>query len=163
MSLPSRQFSRALSAPALAAAPVLIALMTLVVLMAGGNGAMAQQILAPLRALEMAHDGQVTIIDIRRPDEWRKTGIPTGAERATVRFSRGTARFLRRIAELTNGDKSKPIALICAAGVRSKHASRLLRNRGYTRVMDISEGMLGNARGVGWLRRDLPVSRCKGC
>ncbi|MBT4044076.1 MAG: rhodanese-like domain-containing protein [Rhodospirillaceae bacterium] len=139
------------------------ALMALAILMAGGNGAMAQQIVAPLRALEMVRDGQITIIDIRRPDEWRRTGVPTGAEQATVSFSRGTARFLKRIAKLTNGDKSKPIALICAAGVRSKHASRLLRNRGYTQVMDISEGMLGNARGVGWLRRDLPVSHCKGC
>ena len=160
MTVPWRLFLRALPAPGWAVAA---ALMMLVVLMAGMNGAMAQQIIAPEQALDMARDGQVTIIDIRRPDEWRKTGIPTGAERATVRFSQGAAVFLRRIAKLTNGDKTKPIALICAAGVRSKHASRLLRNRGYSQVMDISEGMLGNAKGIGWLGRDLPVSRCDGC
>ena len=123
----------------------------------------AQGIVAPKDALRMARDGQITIIDIRRPDEWRKTGVPYGAARATVHFSRGAGKFLRRIAELTGGDKSKPIALICAAGVRSKHASRLLRNRGYEVVLDISEGMQGNHIGVGWLRRGLPVNDCLDC
>ncbi len=131
--------------------------------MIGPGGAVAQAIVAPDAALVMARDGQVLIIDIRRPDEWRETGIPTGAERATVRPSRGANRFLRRIAQLTRGDKDMQIALICAAGVRSKHASRLLRSRGYTGVMDISEGMLGNGKGAGWLRRKLPVSFCKDC
>ena len=91
--------------------------------------------------------------------EW----VPAGARRATVRFNRGPAAFLRRIAILTEGDKSKPIALICAAGVRSKYASKLLQNRGYTQVLDISEGMLGNGKGAGWLARDLPVTDCADC
>ena len=168
MSIPGRQVSRALPDPrsaisrtiAIAAAGTL---MLGILLFAGSNVAMAQQVIAPERARDMARNGEVMIIDIRRPDEWQETGIPSGAERATVSFNRGTAKFLRRIAKLTEGDKSKPIALICAAGVRSKHASQLLRNRGYTQVMDISEGMLGNERGAGWLRRKLPVNRCGDC
>ncbi len=164
MTDPWRNFSRTL--PALGLAVVFAAaaiLMTLGYLATGLNGAMAQQIIAPARALEMARDGRVMIIDIRRPDEWRKTGIPSGAERATIRSIHGAVKFLGRVAKLTNGDKTTPIALICAAGVRSKHASRLLQNRGYTQVMDIREGMLGSANGIGWLRRDLPVSRCEDC
>jgi len=129
----------------------------------GGPSVRAQQIVAPGDALAMARAGQVTIIDIRRPDEWRDTGIPQGAKRATVQFSRGTSKFLARIAKLTGGDKSQPIALICAGGVRSKHASRLLKNRGYTQVLDVSEGMLGNQHGAGWLRRGLPVRPCTDC
>ena len=127
------------------------------------NTAMAQVIIAPDQALQLARGGDITIIDIRRPDEWRKTGIPLGAERATVRFNRGANSFLRRIAQLTGGDKTKRIALICAAGVRSKHAIRWLSNRGYTQVLDISEGVQGNHRGVGWLARDLPVNACEDC
>ncbi|MDA1100918.1 MAG: rhodanese-like domain-containing protein [Proteobacteria bacterium] len=166
MMVPWRRFISVPSVAGLApavAAMAAVALMTLVALAASANEVMAQQIIMPGRALEMARDGRIMIIDIRRPDEWQKTGIPTGAKRATIRFGRGTEAFLKRIAKLTKGDKTKPIALICAAGVRSKHASRLLHETGYTQVMDISEGMLGNAEGGGWLRRDLPVSHCKGC
>ena len=163
MTIAWRLLPHALPRPIVIAFTIAVALMTLFDVAMGANGAWAQGIVAPAQALRLAHDGQVTIIDIRRPDEWRKTGIPTGAMRATVRFNRGVAKFLKRMAELTDGDKSKPIALICAAGVRSKHASRLLRNRGYTQVMDISEGMLGNGKGAGWLRRDLPVSPCSEC
>ncbi|MFP6697327.1 MAG: rhodanese-like domain-containing protein [Alphaproteobacteria bacterium] len=117
----------------------------------------------PDQALQLARGGQVTIIDIRRPDEWRQSGLPAGAERATVRLSRGPNEFLHKIAKLTQGDKSKPIALICAAGVRFGYAAKLLASRGYTQVMDISEGMLGNGHGAGWLARDLPISIFKDC
>jgi len=120
-------------------------------------------ILTPVEAQSRAERGELTIIDIRRPDEWQNTGIPTGAERATIRFTGRAQRFLAQIDALTRGDKSMPIALICAAGVRSKHASALLRQRGYTNVHDISEGMLGNGRGGGWLQRNLPTMPCTDC
>jgi len=127
------------------------------------TAAIAQAVIAPDQAWRMARAGEITIIDIRRGDEWLETGLPQNAERATVRFARGPGEFLRRIAKLTKGDKSQPIALICAAGFRSKYAARLLANRGYSHVLDISEGMLGNDRGPGWLDRDLPVSACTDC
>ncbi len=125
--------------------------------------ATAQTVITPDQAHRMALEGEVTIIDVRRPDEWRDTGLPAGAERATVHFTRGPTAFLRRIAKLTKGDKNKPIALICAAGVRSKYASNLLQKRGYTQVLDISEGMLGNNKGAGWLGRALPTEACSDC
>lgn len=82
--------------------------------------------------------------------------MPAGAERATVRLSRGPNEFLHKIAKLTQGDKSKLIALICAAEVRFRYAAKLLASRGDTQVMDISEGMLGNSHGARWLARGYP-------
>ena len=120
-------------------------------------------ILSAAQANDLAGSGAVTIIDIRRPDEWRATGIAAGARRATIDYARGTGRFLDRIRKLTKGDKDRPIALICAAGVRSKHAAALLRRQGYTAIADISEGMTGSPRGVGWIKHGLPVSRCGSC
>ena len=134
----------------------------LAVLLIFAPAALSQTAVSPDQALQLARGGQVTIIDIRRPDEWRQSGLPAGTERATVRLSRGPNEFLHKIAKLTQGDKSKPIALICAAGVRSGYAAKLLASRGYTQVMDISEGMLGNGHGAGWLR-DLPISIFKDC
>lgn len=135
----------------------------LAVLLIFAPAALSQTVVSPDQALQLARGGQVTIIDIRRPDEWRQSGLPAGGERATVRLSRGPNEFLHKIAKLTQGDKSKPIALICAAGVRSGYAAKLLASRGYTQVMDISEGMLGNGHGAGWLARDLPISIFKDC
>jgi rhodanese-related sulfurtransferase len=130
----------------------------------GSAGAEAvQKLLSPDAALHMSQTGAVTIIDIRRPDEWRTTGIVPGAKKATIDFGRGTGRFLNRIKRLTNGDKSTPIALICAAGVRSKHAAALLRRHGYTAVADISEGMTGGVHGAGWIKRGLPIASCRAC
>ncbi len=135
----------------------------LAVLLIFAPAALSQTVVSPDQALQLARGDPVTIIDIRWPDEWRQSGLPAGAERATVRLSRGPNEFLNKIAKLTQGDKSKPIALICAAGVRSGYAAKLLASRGYTQVMDISEGMLGNGHGAGWLARDLPISIFKDC
>lgn len=119
--------------------------------------------LSAAEARELAAGDGLTIIDIRRPDEWRKTGLPAGAAQATIRFGRGPADFLGRMRTLTGGDQDRPIALICAAGVRSAYAAKLLREQGYTRVYDISEGMLGSDAGPGWLASGLPTRSCDGC
>ncbi len=123
----------------------------------------AQDVVSARAALERQRSAAVTIVDIRRPDEWRKTGVPAGAARATIRSPLGNRGFLDRIAEITGGDRSKPIALICAAGVRSRHAAKLLREEGYTRVSDIHEGMFGSGSGPGWLDRGLPTEACPNC
>ncbi len=119
--------------------------------------------LTAAQALERARAGTVTIIDVRRPDEWAETGLPARAERATIRSPRGNRGFLDRVAEITGGDRSAPIALICARGVRSHHAANLLRQRGFKNIYDVNEGMLGNARGSGWLRQGLPTTACTDC
>ena len=135
----------------------------LAVLLIFAPAALSQTVVSPDQALQLARGDRVTIIDIRRPDEWHQSGLPAGTERAMVRLSRGPNEFLHKIAKLTQGDKSKPIALICTAGVRFGYAAKLLASRGYTQVMDISEGMLGNGHGAGWLARDLPISIFKDC
>jgi len=148
------RFRRLAAAVLIGLAAALIALPAL----AGTDGTVS-----PDEALQQASRGELTIIDIRRPDEWRASGVPAGAAQATVNFSRGSADFLARIRQLTDGDKSAPIALICAGGVRSRHAARLLRSRGYDNVLDIDEGMFGSAAGPGWLRRELPLEACSSC
>ena len=59
------------------------------------------------------------------------------------------------------GDKTRPIALNCAAGVRSARAARILAAYGFKNIQNVSEGMLGRPdAGPGWLKRGLPVSPC---
>ena len=113
----------------------------------------------------LAQVGELTIIDIRRPSEWRKTGVPEGSVGISLQnFSRKVrGEFLGDVLAAVDGDKDNLIALICASGGRSAWALALLQEAGFSRVHDISEGMFGNGKAAGWLARNLPVSVCKGC
>lgn len=112
--------------------------------------------IGPDAAHEAVQSGEMTLVDIRTPREWAETGIPEGA--ATADFNAlPDASFVARIERVLDGDRTKPLALICARGGRSSRAWALLEEAGFTRVYDVHEGMLGNASGPGWLARDLPV------
>ncbi len=110
-----------------------------------------------------AQAGELTIIDVRSPAEWRQTGVAMGARRATVHDPRGLAGFLAAVEAIVGEDKSKPIAMICARGGRSAAATAFLREQGFTSVFDIGEGMLGRDGKPGWIARGLPVVPCERC
>ena len=107
----------------------------------------------PVAAHERAVAGDTLLIDIRRPDEWARTGSGEGATRLDMRRED----FVDALLELTNGKTDQPVALICARGVRSAHMSNLLADAGFTNIIDVPEGMLGSRAGPGWLKRGLPV------
>ena len=120
-----------------------------------GEGAMS----AP-EARAAAVSGSITLVDVRSPREWHQTGVPTGAKPVTIHNRNGIKAFIAEIENAVGGDKSKPIALICASGVRSARALKILAEAGFTRIHNVSEGMLGRPdAGPGWLRRGLPVTR----
>jgi len=48
------------------------------------------------------------------------------------------------------------IAMICAVGGRTGHVTGVLEKNGIS-VLDLSEGMMGNDRGPGWIARGLPI------
>lgn len=116
-------------------------------------------------AYSLARAGQLMIIDIRRPSEWRRTGIPDGSTPISLQhFSRKVrGEFFGDVLAAVQGDKSQSIALICASGGRSAWALELLEEAGFSRVHDISEGMFGNGSAPGWLARKLPIAACDGC
>ena len=111
--------------------------------------------LSPPDAHALATSGQITLIDVRRPDEWASTGSGEGAQRLDLR----RADFIPEVLKLVANDTSAPIALICARGVRSRRVSRALADAGFTNIIDVPEGMLGSAAGPGWIARDLPLNR----
>ena len=117
--------------------------------------AQAAEVLTAKEAFAKAATGKITLIDIRTPEEWAETGSGAGAKRLDMRRND----FGAALDKILGGDKSKPVALICARGVRSSRLSRALRNGGYTNIIDVPEGMLGSYAGPGWLERGLPVTR----
>lgn len=98
--------------------------------------------------------GEILLVDIRRPDEWEATGSALGAHRIDMR----RPDFIEALAALAEGDKSRPIALICARGVRSGRLAKDMTESGFSAIIDIPEGMLGSTAGPGWLARGLPLA-----
>lgn len=120
-------------------------------------------VLAAPDAYAQAQAGALTLIDVRRPEEWRQTGVAPGALRINMAHPQGDAGFVRQVAAELGGDKNAPIGLVCRAGNRTTHAQRMLREAGFTRVYNVKEGMAGSSAGPGWIKRGLPVEACPAC
>ena len=108
----------------------------------------------PARAHGAARAGRILLVDIRRPEEWAATGIPEGAHPIDMR----RPDFTQALARLRAAHPGRPVALICARGVRSAALARRLAAAGLGPVINLPEGMLGSRAGPGWLARGLPVA-----
>ena len=120
-------------------------------------------ILSAPEAYAAAQAGQLTLIDIRTPEEWRETGVARGVTRIDMQHPGGPRGFAEDVLRRVGGDKHAPIGLICRTGNRTTHVQKALEALGFTRVYNVTEGMLGSAAGPGWVKRGLPVESCRAC
>ena len=122
------------------------------------------KVLSTPQAHDRAAAGELLIIDVRSPAEWRETGVPAGARTVTIPNRDGIAAFAAELREAIGEDRERPVAVICASGVRSTAAFNLLQNQGYQNIFNLREGMLGNDQdGPGWIARGLPTEHCPDC
>ena len=75
----------------------------------------------------------IQLLDVRTADEYRLGHI---AHALQANWS-NQEEFLKRVAHI---DKSKPVYVYCAAGVRSKAAAQWMRSNGYTNVYELNGG-----------------------
>ena len=124
-----------------------------------GPPALAQkpQILSATEAHRKAEAGEVLLVDIRTPEEWRETGVATSAH--TITMHQNGQAFLKELLAAASGDPNRPIALICRTGNRSSQLQSALQRAGFTNIIDVSEGMAGSQAGRGWLKLGLPVRK----
>ncbi len=122
-------------------------------------------VIDPPTAFERAQSGELLIIDVRSQSEWAQTGVPAGARTASLQNEMGipNKNFTAEVEAAAGQDLDRPIAFICAAGIRSAVAREIVESLGFSRTLDISEGMFGNPRGPGWIRRGLPTDACPEC
>lgn len=116
-------------------------------------------ILTAKQAYDKAQAGEVLLVDVRSPGEWQQTGVPAGGVAETIHGDGGLPAFTAALLARLDGDKSRPVALICARGNRSAYTRAYLEEAGFTDVRDVSEGMMGGKHGPGWHRQGLPVER----
>lgn len=114
-------------------------------------------------AYELVTDGKVTLIDIRRPEEWRQTGVAQGALRINMVHPKGLQGFAQEVYNAVGGDLNAPIVLICRTGSRTSRLQPILAQAGFSNVKHIPEGTLGNRTKPGWIAQGLPIEPCKDC
>lgn len=85
----------------------------------------------------------VKVVDIRRTDEWRQTGVIPGSKLLTAFDARGqlNASFPSEFESLVG--KNEQVVIICRSGNRSTVLSRALAERvGYTNVYNVAGGIV---------------------
>jgi rhodanese-related sulfurtransferase len=106
------------------------------------------------QGLAQLMEQSVPVIDIRRPEEWRETGVVAGSFGLTFVDEAGRVKpnFLEDFAATVSRDQ--PVVLICRTGNRTDVLGRyLVEQLGYTRVYNVRDGIMG------WLREGRPVGR----
>lgn len=121
------------------------------------NNQMSASIVDARMSVSEAHaaskQGDIVLVDIRSRREWLQTGV---AETA-VPISMHESSFIGKLETAMSENPGKPIALICAAGVRSSYMRKMLMTRGLTNIIDVPEGMMGSKAGPGWINSGLPI------
>lgn len=93
------------------------------------------------------------ILDVREADEWRRGHIPGAVhipmglveEQADVGSPNAHA--------VLTADKNARIVVHCAQGIRSLISADSLKKMGYSKVVSMSDGI------VGWARQGFPIER----
>jgi len=114
-------------------------------------------VLSPPEALAQVQSGARTLFDVRAPDEWASVGVPQGAQTVDLEGYGGANGFVAEVLKRLNGDKTKPVAVICRTGHRSTLARKALLDAGFTDVANVKEGVQGGPNGPGWIARGLPL------
>lgn len=83
------------------------------------------------------------LIDIRRPEEWKETGVIKGSHKLTLYDASGkeTPGFLQKFQELVPTPQT-PVILICRTGNRTSFAAKALTDGfGYVNVYNVKNGI----------------------
>ena len=94
------------------------------------------------------------IYDVRRPEEWKQTGVIDNSQLLTFVDASGklNPEFLPQFTSKI--DKDDPVILICRTGNRTGQLARyLVEEMGYTNVYNVRNGI------TDWIREKQPVKR----
>jgi rhodanese-related sulfurtransferase len=123
------------------------------VIVSSGSVSAEPKILSAPEAQAQMVAGEIVVLDIRSPEEWAASGVAEGAWPITMH----APDFPERLQQILERHPADQVAFICATGGRTAHVINALSQHGVTGFLDLSEGMMGNPRGPGWLARGLPV------
>lgn len=94
------------------------------------------------------------VYDVRRPEEWKQTGVVAGSRMLTWVDKSGRLQpgFFEVLAQ--EAPKDKPVILICRTGNRTSQLAReLMTQHGYAKVYNVKDGI------TRWIGEGNPVIR----
>ena len=109
------------------------------------------------QALQAKLESGIKLIDIRRPEEWRETGVVEGSIQSTAFDTNG--KFLSSFVEMLEStvQPDEEFALICRTGNRTATLSNWLATRGgYSNVLNVEDGI------TRWIGEGRPVDKSGG-
>lgn len=113
----------------------------------------------PLMSVAQAHAkavaGEIVLVDVRTPEEWRETGLPASAHAITMH--QDPKAFVQKLLTARGSDTNRPLAIICRTGNRTTGLLPELKKAGFANVVNVAEGVVGGPYGKGWLRSGLPT------
>jgi hydroxyacylglutathione hydrolase len=113
---------------------------------AAGLGVASLDLWSIEHAHAQASDPNLTIVDVREPEEW-DAGVIAGARLIPQ------GQLWARHAEIP---REQPILTICAGGVRSARAASLLKHLGFAHVATIDRAGMAD-----WIKRGYPIVSAK--
>jgi rhodanese-related sulfurtransferase len=99
-------------------------------------------------------DEGATLVDVRRPDEWRETGVVEGSHLLTAFDERGNfvRSFPGELEKLVGQDEK--VVIICRVGNRTGMLARAMAQQaGYEKVYNVTDGI------TAWIEAGLPVRK----
>jgi rhodanese-related sulfurtransferase len=115
----------------------------------------SSRIISAAEAHSRALTGEVVLVDVRTPEEWRETGLPASAHAITMH--QDPRAFVQQLLAALDGDPSRPLAIICRTGNRTGGLAPQLTRAGFGNVVDVGEGVSGSRFGRGWFKSGLPT------
>jgi rhodanese-related sulfurtransferase len=106
---------------------------------------------------KLAADKKIVLIDIRTPEEWSETGVAENAHKLDM----NDPLFLAKLSKITDGNRTRPIALICRTASRTRVVQSALMQSGFSSVINVEGGMIGNEADKGWIRHGLPLAKAE--
>ncbi len=103
-------------------------------------------LLEPRDAFPLVRAGTLTLIDVRRPEEWNETGRPAKSRGVMLQ----DPDFVAKVDAIL-GSKSEPVAVSCRSGARSAKAAGILASAGFSDISDIKGGFSA------WRDQGMPV------
>lgn len=109
------------------------------------GSALAANTVTPAEVAQQIKDPRTApyLLDVRTPEEFAEGHVP-GAKNIPV------ADIAERAAEVP---KDRPVVVYCRSGARVKRANAILRERGYTNLVEMEGSMLA------WDAAQLPVEK----
>lgn len=98
----------------------------------------------PAQAVQLINRERATVIDVREPDEFKAAHI-NGAKNIPLGDLAG--------AKGLPGNKTLPVVVVCASGVRSAKAASQLKEMGYDKAVSLQGGI------AAWREANLPIEK----